>query len=327
MWTPRHLRGRGGLLTHFILLSQTSFALIFLFFPDDFFQSPTLFAHHSCRASVLQGLVNNPHFDADAIAITTWQRFGNNVMQLIRALHYAEFLGIPEIYVEPGFIFINRTFRTTRGIIIHGADPPRDIKLLRHIFFATKERDTCMGWDIFGVAATFKSRFGKLLPRKVANRSCIYAHVRSGDIFAWHAHRLYGQPPCSYYAEAVALDAGKHSCVRAIAEDDLNPCLAVLIGLGAVWEQRELIWDVAAMVQAKRAILARGSFGLAALYLSPVPKVYYAFAIGWEGLGKHMCCEPTDEYQEKVMKQWAMTAEQIRLMMTAKCRVWWEVPR
>jgi hypothetical protein len=314
-------------LVDFLLLSQASFALVFLIFPENFLQSPLVSAHRSCRASVLRGLVNNPYFDPGAIAVTTWQRFGNNVIQLICALHYAQFLGLSDVYVEPGFIFINCTFRTTRGITIHDVDPPRDMKVLRHIFFETQKRDACVGWDIFGVAATFKSRFRKFLPRRVANRSCIYAHVRGGDIFSWHIHPLYGQPPCSYYTEALALDAGKHACVHAIAEDELNPCLAVLIRAGAVWERRDLLWDVAAMVQAKRAILALGSFGFASLYLSPYKKTYYAFAINWEGLGKHMCCEPTQEYKEKVLTDWVMAPEQVELMMTSKCRTWWEVPR
>jgi hypothetical protein len=87
-----------------------------------------------------------------------------------------------------------------------------------------------------------------------------------------------------------------------------------------------MLQDLAILVASKRIILSKGSFGLSVLYLSPYPKTYYAFTYGWPGLGRHMCCEPTQEYQQTLLARWKATDEQKALMLTSKCRVWWEVP-
>jgi hypothetical protein len=110
-----------------------------------------------------------------------------------------------------------------------------------------------------------------------------------------------------------------------IAEDLLNPCTGVLMKAGARWIERPMIEDLAIMIDSRRSILSKGSFALGMIYLTIYEKVYYAFQYGWPGIGRHMCCEPTKEYEEKVLANWKATKEQKALMVSSKCRVWWLV--
>jgi hypothetical protein len=325
---PRHRPRRArNTWVNSLLLSQTFFVVLFLVAPNPFFRAPLLTADQSvCRASVLRGHVEDPHFHPDALAVMRYERFGNNLVQFIRALLICDVIKVRTVYVEPGFLFFNESFVTTRGVTVHPFDPPPEKVLLRGTFFFMIPGEECLTWDPLGITATFKSYVIRHLPLEVANLSCIYAHVRSGDIFTHNIHPLYGQPPCHYYLEAIEMDGDGHSCVCLIAEDLLNPCGEVLIRTGAQWSKRPMLQDFAILVASKRIILSKGSFGLSVLYLSPYPKTYYAFTYGWPGLGRHMCCEPTQEYQDKLLARWEATDEQKALMLTSKCRVWWEVP-
>jgi hypothetical protein len=277
-----------------------------------------------CRSALLTGLGHSCFFAPAALQLVPYCRFGNNVVQLIRALYYAEALDVGSIYIIRHFLFLNRPVITTRGIAVHPSKPPRRLAVLRHRFYVTESGSGCLPISPFAMAATFREHIIEQLPRH--SSTATHAHVRSGDIFHRNIHSAYGQPPCGYYVEAVAIENATE--VRVIAEDMRNPCVAAVCSrTGAVWKRQQLRDDLAAVLWAKSVVLARGTFGLAVLYLSQRKKTVYTFATAWEGLGRHMDCQPTEEYAAKVLGNWARTHEQLRLMVNGKCKKWTLVTR
>jgi hypothetical protein len=89
----------------------------------------------------------------------------------LKTLHICEVMQVRTNYLPPGFLFINATFFTTRGVQI------------RPTFFFQPPGERSVIFNFTQTAATFKFQMYTLLPRGLSNASCIYAHVRSGDIF------------------------------------------------------------------------------------------------------------------------------------------------
>jgi hypothetical protein len=80
--------------------------------------------------------------------------------------------------------------------------------------------------------------------------------------------------------------------------------------------------DLSVLIHARAAVFSRGSFGVAVQLLSPRAKDVYTFADGWEGIGRHTNCAPTEEYSRLVLARWTKAPEQIALMLTARCASW-----
>jgi hypothetical protein len=117
----------------------------------------------------------------------------------------------------------------------------------------------------------------------------LFAHIRSGNVFPPNGvpHPKYGQPPCRYYTQVVDLD--NTTGVSVVAEDARNPCLKILLNYtGATWRARDVRTDIAELLYARKMILARGTFGIAILFLSPLRKtISYSMSLsdpGFESL-------------------------------------------
>jgi hypothetical protein len=111
--------------------------------------------------------------------------------------------------------------------------------------------------------------------------------------------------------------------VQTISEDMKNPCLSIVLGqTGAQWIPKPVVVDIAHLIYAKRMIMARGTFSLAALYLSPSQKVFYATTQYRGPLGEHMECFPTTIYWHIMNDNWTASLVQLKHMVAEGCKSW-----
>jgi hypothetical protein len=78
--------------------------------------------------------------------------------------------------------------------------------------------------------------------------------------------------------------------------------------------------DITDLIDAKRMILGRGTFSLAALWLSPFEKVFFTTAQYRGHLGEHMECFPIAAYWHTMTDNWSASAEQLDQMRAQGCK-------
>jgi hypothetical protein len=80
--------------------------------------------------------------------------------------------------------------------------------------------------------------------------------------------------------------------------------------------------DITDLIYAKRMIMGRGTFSLAAFWLSPFQKVVYTTAQYRGTLGPNMECFPTAAYWHIMTDKWSASAEQLHEMRAQGCKRW-----
>jgi hypothetical protein len=92
-----------------VLLDSDSPTLLFMI------QEPMFF----CRQSLLVSLRWKCCLLPQAIRVVPASSFGNHVIELAHALYYGAILGIDIIYINPNFLYINRTVNTTSDVTLY----------------------------------------------------------------------------------------------------------------------------------------------------------------------------------------------------------------
>jgi hypothetical protein len=256
-----------------------------------------------------------------AIQVIPGSRFGNHIVELAHALCYANIIKVCVVYVKRDFVYLNRTVNTTSGVTISVAQHPYGQRVVVGVFYNLIRLPHCVTIDYAAIVATFRCFILENIPRPSPPTTTIFTYLRGGDIFAPPVNRYYGQPPCGYYLEAVEMDDAID--VHAISEDMKNPCLTmVLKQTGAQWRPRAMTVDITDLIYAKRMIMGRGTFSLAALWLSPFQKVVYTTAQYRGPLGQHMECFPTAAYWHTMTDNWSASAKQLHQMRAQGCKRW-----
>jgi hypothetical protein len=257
--------------------------------------------------------------------IVPFYQIGNRVFQFARGLNYAHYLNVSDVFVEQGFLLLNRTFTTTNGIRVHvGEGASAFANICKQHWFYLIPGASCTRWDYRTIMATFRDEFIAHLPPVEVKQDILYMHFRSGGIFRSTRHPHYGQPPCAFYLDAAALDRN-HSAVHIITEDHANPCVSVVEKNGGVFIKTER-WDaIARLILSHRFVVSRSTFSFAAVFLAPHPQVLYTFGYTWTDMGDHWDCKPTKEYNMHVLNEWRIRRYQIKLMLRAKCERWTKI--
>lgn len=195
--------------------------------------------------------------------ITQWfGRFGNNVLQLAKAIQICENEGIDII------IFPKHELFNSQSIKIEIKNPSN--KKIADTFFYTKFtlepyeiKERCMKYikPILKVSVSVPD-------------TCdvdLIAHLRSGDIFGNSPHPAYIQPPLSYYRNVI-----NYRPVTIIYEDSKNPCVEELKKLNNVTSYHSTLEnDLKMLLSCKEIIAGFGTFCLSVYFLSEKLKVLH----------------------------------------------------
>jgi hypothetical protein len=189
------------------------------------------------------------------------------------------------------------------------------------VFYNLLKLTRCVTVNYRAIIATFRCFVLANMPHPSPPPTTLFVYVRGGDVFVPPVNRYYGQPPCGYYVEAIEMDDAVE--VHVISEDMKNPCLTIVLEqTGGYWKPRAMMTDITDLIYAKRMIMARGTFSLAALWLSPFQKVFYATEQYRGHLGEHMECFPTASYWHTMMANWTASDEQLIHMASEGCTQW-----
>jgi hypothetical protein len=268
--------------------------------------------------------------------------FGNEFASFIRGLFLCYIFGYEKLVISQLSLIITITtgFNTTDGIQISlqalESLPPTYVNVNS---FEVDGAPECPLDDI-AIAATIKDQLVAGLPKVDVNSSALYICARGGEVMVKGTpFYFYGQPPCQYYLDAMRMDGAPMTVVMS-NHNEPNPCVEPLVAQGAVYGSlqgpRE---DLARFVHSRRMVVSRTSFTMAIMLLSKPKDVLYAFVTrystciwvnhsrlhdDYDRFGPHHKCRATDEYDEKVLREWHATDEQIAIMRTTKKGCVWE---
>lgn len=261
------------------------------------------------------------------IKITKWSgRLSNNLRQINNALHIALFydykLSIPKhSFINHKVINdYNKTVKTT------------DKNIISDVFFYNKKYEKCFDDKyIIKVKEILKQMFIIKVDANKSTTNDLLIYIRSGNIFYGYdkkildVHKLYVQPPLSYYLNII--DSEKWDNIKLIAEDTLNPVINELLKLHPEIEFKiqSLEEDVKEILSAKTVVSAFGTFIIELLALSNnIKKIFNPILFDFNIKDynyKYINAEFIDinllEYC-KLIYPWKCTPEQIDILLNYK---------
>ena len=201
------------------------------------------------------------------LIINNWiGRNGNNVLQVIRAIHYA-------ILNNHNLICFNkhRLFCNTRIELIVNKNNNEKIV---DTFFNLKKFDIDDPQP-YQMKQYFNKYIKKIFiieikPKEdVTDYKTLYIHFRGGDIFSNNPHSAYVQPPLSYYEDIVS----KFDSVKLICEDNKNPCINVLLKENRIeYISNTLENDLIMLSNVSNLVIGFGTFGFLLYLMNPYLK-------------------------------------------------------
>ena len=206
-----------------------------------------------------------------SLIISNWcGRLGNNVLQIIRAIHYGFINNYNSIEFPKHSAFINNK------IIINNLNNNKPI--IKNSFFYLKELNM-IDPEPFIMKKYFKEYINPIFFIKsnepINNENNLYIHIRSGDCFK-NPHSYYVPPPFSYYIKIIE-DKTWHK-IFIVYEDDKNPCVNLLKNKNypnIEFISGSLNNDLAILSQSENLVIGFGTFGLLIYFLSNNIKKLY----------------------------------------------------
>lgn len=195
-----------------------------------------------------------------ACIITKWVgRNGNNILQIIRSIYYAEVCGYKRV------IFPKHLFFTSTEIEIN-IKANINMKIEKGVFFSLKSygiRDPSpkvmkeITRTYINPILSFK------LPQKTDNNHIVGIHIRSGDTFTNNPHSAYVPCPLKFYEKVLE----KYKQGYIVYEDTKNPCVNILIKKHNS-QSKDVINDIQTLCSFRNIAIGFGTFGYMIYLLS-----------------------------------------------------------
>ena len=195
------------------------------------------------------------------LVINEWYgRLGNNVLQIIRAIHYAIFKQHNIIRFKP-----HQILKTTEiKLDIANQNVCNDI--ITNNFFNLKTHNM-IDPEPYEMKQYFQKYvmdiFAIEIKKSIVNMNTIFIHFRGGDIFSNRPHSSYVQPPLYYYNKIIE----KYDNAILVGEDKSNPCInELLIRDNIKYVSNSLKQDLELLTSVTNLAIGFGTFGFL-LYL------------------------------------------------------------
>jgi hypothetical protein len=257
-----------------------------------------------------------------ALSMNGLLRTGNEFIRVVTGLVCCRVFQIPRFVIANYSLFLRHSFTTSQGILVDvgGRVDLASAKLEYH--WVTVGMEACDARFFLEAARSIRKHVAESIPKPSVNRTTLVLHLRGEDVFPdpklFPPAPWYGQPTCSFYLDVMDKDKG-HDNVRVIAKDDWNRCMGPVIAKGAVHRKQNLSQDFSDMIWATRLAVSRSAFMRAVMYLSMVEKIWYRFGRTdmidpglddyghhiWPVIGPHEYCEPSRDYENSIMMNWA----------------------
>lgn len=203
------------------------------------------------------------------LVINRWVgRLGNNILQLIRALHYGKINKYNYLVFPENKYIINKVIKLEENIIYDKSD-------IYNTFFNIKNIG-CNDPNPYLMKKYFNKYIYPIMKMKlernieIDNSEDLHIHIRAGDIFQGSgAHGAYIQPPLKYYKDII--ESKKWEKIIVVYEDLGNPCVQALKNMNynnIYFESNKLEKDLNILCKSKNMVLGFGTFGLLLFFLN-----------------------------------------------------------
>lgn len=254
------------------------------------------------------------------LIIDSWfGRLGNNILQILRAIHYGlrhnhSSLKIPD----------HKMFTKQDIVLNRNPDVRSTIKnnffYLKHFNMEDPEPYIMKKYFQKYVLPVFKVQPSL---ENFENTEILHIHFRGGDIFSSNPHKAYVQPPLSYY-----IDAAKHyNKIKLVCEDASNPCIKELMKLDNVeYISTTLENDLKILGSAQNLVIGFGTFGFLLYLMNPqlrhlyLPK-YFADALPRGSWGQDIEVTIVELPGYIRVGEWKNTPEQRKLMLEYQSKI------
>jgi hypothetical protein len=195
--------------------------------------------------------------------IQSWTgRTGNNILQIIRAIHYA-------IINSHNSIQFQKHSLLTSNIITLENIENSDKSTINDTFFSLKkynitDPEPYVMKEYFQkyIKPIFKIKSNIILD----DDKNVYIHFRGGDIFSSNPHKAYVQPPLSYYKDII----NDYDSSKLVCEDKKNPCVNELLKQENVeYISNTLEKDLFILSNVSNLIIGFGTFGFLLYLMNP----------------------------------------------------------
>jgi hypothetical protein len=206
-----------------------------------------------------------------SLIINSWNgRLGNNVLQILRAIHFGKLNDYNTILFNK-----HNAFSTNKIIINKFSD--NNHPTIQNSFFYPKKLN-------FDDPQPYLMRqyFQEYISPIFLIKSCIenntnnlHIHIRSGDLFS-NCNSCYVPPPFSYYRKII--EGQKWDKIFVIYEDDKNPCVNLLKNKNynnIQFLSSSLENDIKSLSNCENLCIGFGTFGLLIYFLSKNIKNLY----------------------------------------------------
>lgn len=200
------------------------------------------------------------------LEISHWSgRFGNNILQIVRCIHFAHIHGHCVIKMPQHKYLLDTQ--------IHISDISDNSLYVNNTFFSLKS----LGLSDPSSATLRKYAHQYILPilklKPTTISTSLVLHCRGGDIFNSNPHTAYVQPPLSYYENIII----KYDSAILIYEDTTNPCVPILLQNSKVIGQSSTFeHDFSVLLSAKVIVGCFSTFTYAAYLLSTnLKRIYF----------------------------------------------------
>ena len=202
------------------------------------------------------------------LIITSWfGRLGNNIIQILNAIHYAKLKNHKIIR------FPSHKLLSSITIEISNNDINNDN--IKDTFFNLKNFDIDKP-EPYIMKLYFQQYITNIFNikknDKLDDSSIVHIHFRGGDIFSNNPHKAYVQPPLSYYKNIVK----DYENVKLICEDKSNPCVNELLKQeNTEYISNTLEKDLSVLSNVSNLIIGFGTFGFLLYFMNDNLKNLY----------------------------------------------------
>jgi hypothetical protein len=203
------------------------------------------------------------------LIIDRWvNRTGNNILQLIRSIHYAK-LNNHNIIQFSQHLLLNSKIITLENL------ENKNKSQIRDNFFNLKKFNM-IDPEPYVMKEYFQKYINPIFKIKndnnTVNDTSIYIHFRGGDIFSNNPHKAYVQPPLSYYKNII----NGYANSILVCEDKKNPCINELLKQENVeYSSNTLEKDLSILSNISNLAIGFGTFGFLLYLMNPKLKNLY----------------------------------------------------
>ena len=205
------------------------------------------------------------------LIIQSWSgRTGNNILQIIRAIHYAI------INSHNSIQFQQHSLLTSNIITLENIENS-DKSTINDTFFSLKKYNITDP-EPYVMKEYFQKYIKSIFKIQTENNNdvtddkIIHIHIRGGDIFSSNSHKSYVQPPLSYYKNII----NEYDISKLVCEDKKNPCINELLKQENVeYISNTLEKDLSILSNVSNLVIGFGTFGFLLYLMNPKLKNLY----------------------------------------------------